>query len=159
MLLSTTQPFAHSPLQPHTQWDGAENHKVWELMCWDEDKLIKKQKRFTAQYLTIHWPMPRQSPSSGSPPSHLPSLLSFSTMLLGVEPPFGQSESVILTAYPSSSSRTPRSLMGEQDKELKCSWLNIRTAQQQLKHRYVINTALLLNQKCNVISATSKKIN
>ena len=52
----------------------------------------------------------------------------------------------------------PSQLAG-QHKELKSPWLNVSTALQQLKHKYVIYIILNLNPKYDTITSTKGKIN
>jgi len=52
----------------------------------------------------------------------------------------------------------PACLLAGQSKKLRCPWLGISTALQQLKHQGVINTLLILSQNVAFYQLLGKKL-
>lgn len=77
----------------------------------------------------------------------------------GMEYPSGQFGSVVPDLFPPSSFCPPRPSLAGQYGKLKCPWLCVSSAQQQLKHQCAISIALIQNPEHSTTPGARKKIN
>lgn len=180
--VSTPQLLAHFPLSGMVRRTG--KVKAWELVDWNKDSLISKEKLHAQSKTrnsssTTHQqagvqPFPAkqgsimpnsclggQMPWLQIPPS-LPLLQLYSWALChlySVGYPSRQLGSAVLAVSSPSSLCTPNRLTIGQQEGLKTSRLCVSAALQQQKHQCVINIGLITNPKHSTLWNSMKKIN